>query len=162
MSSKNILLQFRDADGFETFSNREYETMKEARKDLKELAKDKSYFNHKTETPDGYKSCVEIRLIVNGEIIECKATAWAAEILKKYEDLADPEGIKATAAVSANPDELPIGFTSDKGTYIPVASLDKHLRKYYHKSNDNDISVASDANNALIDLLLIDINRLGH
>jgi hypothetical protein len=99
--SKTIVLQFRDHNNFESFVEKEYDTMKEARQQLKELAKDKTYFNRCTETETGYESCVEIRLIVNKEIIDCKPTAWANEVFKKYEEPEPitPQDLKLAADV---------------------------------------------------------------
>jgi hypothetical protein len=131
--SKTITLQFRDWRGFISFSEREYETMKEARKDLKEFAKDKQFFNNSSETPTGYEDCVEIRLIVNGEIEDCKATAWAAEIIKKYDD-PTPLSIPGPAF----PPELKIHSDEGKGTYILVEDLANYTKARKEENTNND------------------------
>jgi len=87
MRYNNITLHFKDAQGFDSFTERWYETMKEATKDMKAFAKDKDFFNTRAENVEAYKDCVMIELWADGELLKDTPTAWFYEVLEGLGDL---------------------------------------------------------------------------
>lgn len=81
MRYNSITLHFKDAEGFDSFNERSYETTKEARKDMRDFLKDKDFFNTRAENVEAYKDCVRIELKADGDVLADAPTAWAIDNL---------------------------------------------------------------------------------
>ncbi len=83
MKAKTVTLHFFDEEGFESYATREYETIREAKADMKEFKADKDFFNTRAESDDGWQSCIRMELRVNGEVHSDTFTDWHDEVTEE-------------------------------------------------------------------------------
>ncbi len=82
--AKTITLHYRDFQGVEQFPSRECETIADARKQMKEQSRDKSFFNSWSETNDAWEYVSHIVIVATARhgddtVIAETTTTWHDE-----------------------------------------------------------------------------------